>query len=137
MKGQTNHYIRDARLQRQLRNAPTDAECALWQRLESRQLEGSKFRRQHPFGDYILDFACLERGVVVELDGSQHMEAAERDARRTQLLESAGFVVLRFWNNDVFGNLEGVLESIQTCLMTRVPPTVTTPSQTLPMKGRA
>jgi very-short-patch-repair endonuclease len=119
MKGQTNRHIREARLQRDLRNAPTDAERTLWQHLKGRQLEGCKFRRQHPFGDCILDFVCLDHGVVVELDGSQHADAADYDARRTRFLEAAGFVVLRFWNNDVFSTLEGVLETIQAQLIAR------------------
>jgi very-short-patch-repair endonuclease len=128
MKGQTNHRILDARLQRNLRNAPTDAERALWRHLRGRQLEHCKFRRQHPHGDYILDFACLERGVVVELDGSQHADAVERDAARTRYLEEAGFIVLRFWNNDVFGNLEGVLEVINRHLVARATPSPPNPS---------
>ena len=122
MKGQTNRHIRAAQLQRQLRNTPTDAEHYLWQRLKRPQLENCKFRRQHPFGNYVLDFVCLERGLVVEVDGSQHVESAAPDARRTQFLESAGFIVLRFWNNDVFGNPQGVLEAIQEQLIARARP---------------
>ncbi|NCT67981.1 MAG: endonuclease domain-containing protein [Rhodanobacteraceae bacterium] len=128
MKGQTNPHIRRAHLQRHLRRNPTDAERTLWQRLKGRQLEGCKFRRQHPHGDYILDFVCLERSLIVELDGSQHMEAADYDTQRTHLLEAAGFVVLRFWNNDVFANIEGVLEVIQTNLIARATPSPPKPS---------
>ena len=119
MKGQTNHNILGAHLQRELRNAPTDAERMLWRHLKGRQIENCKFRRQHPYGDYILDFACLERSVVVELDGSQHFDAAEYDAERTQFLEHAGFAVLRFWNNEVLSELEGVLETIRRELVAR------------------
>ena len=119
MKGQTNQGILRTHLQRRLRNAPTDAERRLWQVLRNRQLEGCKFRRQHPFGDYILDFACLERMLVVECDGGQHAEAADHDAARTGQLELAGFLVLRYWNNEVLGNLDGVVESIRLQLLAR------------------
>ncbi len=74
MDGQTNRKIIGNKLQWKLRNAPTDAEHRLWQYLRNRQLEGCKFRRQHPFGDYILEFACLHRKVVIELDGGQHAD---------------------------------------------------------------
>jgi very-short-patch-repair endonuclease len=119
MKGQTNRQILDAHLQRNLRNAPTDAERLLWRHLKARQIEGCKFRRQHPYGDYILDFVCLERRVVVELDGSQHFDAADYDQRRSRFLELAGFTVLRFWNNEVFGELESMLEVIRRELLAR------------------
>ena len=119
MKGQTNRQILDARLQRNLRNMPTDAERLLWRHLKSRQIEGCKFRRQHPYGDYILDFVCLERSLIVELDGSQHIDAAAYDENRSRFLRLAGFEVLRFWNNEVFGELDGVLEVIRRELVTR------------------
>ncbi|HJP97679.1 MAG TPA: endonuclease domain-containing protein [Rhodanobacteraceae bacterium] len=112
MKAQTNRSILGPRLQRRLRAAPTEAERLLWRRLCGRQLGDCKFRRQHPFGDYILDFVCLERRLVVELDGSQHAENVEADRTRTLFLEQAGFLVLRFWNNQVFEDIEGVLEAI-------------------------
>jgi very-short-patch-repair endonuclease len=113
MKGQTNRQILDAHLQRNLRNSPTDAERLLWRHLRSRQIEGCKFRRQHPFDDYVLDFVCLERSVVVEVDGSQHFDATAYDEKRSGFLRSAGFEILRFWNNQVFGELDGVLEVIR------------------------
>jgi very-short-patch-repair endonuclease len=119
MKAQTNRHILDAHLQRSLRNAPTDAERVLWRHLKSRQIEGCKFRRQHPYGDYIVDFACLERRVIVEVDGSQHFDAAPYDEKRSRFLRLAGFKVLRFWNNKVFGELEGVLEVIRRELVAR------------------
>lgn len=121
MKGQVSQAILRSKLQRRLRNAPTNAERALWQRLRLRQLDGCKFRRQHPFGDYILDFACLERMLVVELDGSQHLESAA-DATRTAFLERAGFRVLRFWNHQVFENMDAVLETIWQALKARARP---------------
>ncbi|HEX5124294.1 MAG TPA: endonuclease domain-containing protein [Rhodanobacteraceae bacterium] len=113
MKGQTNRNILGAHLQRELRNAPTDAERLLWSHLKSRQIEGCKFRRQHPYGDFILDFVCLERRIVVELDGSQHVDATTYDEKRSRFLQLAGFRVLRFWNNEVFGEMDGVLEVIR------------------------
>ena len=131
MDGQTNRKIIDAKLQRQLRNTPTDAERTLWQRLRSRQLDGAKFRRQHPFDDYILDFACLERKIVIELDGGQHAEAVAYDIQRTAKLEKAGFVVLRFWNNEVFENMDGVLEVIWTALLASSKPSPPNP----PLEG--
>jgi len=131
MQGQTNQRIRAEKLQSSLRNAPTDAEHRLWQRLRGRQLDSCKFRRQHPFGDYILDFVCLECRVVVELDGSQHTESKDYDAARDRFLEHAGFVVLRFWNNDVFGNAEGVLDVILQNLRNRAAPSPPNP----PLEG--
>ena len=119
MDGQTNRKIISNKLQRKLRNAPTDAEHRLWQYLRNRQLEGCKFRRQHPFGDYILDFACLERKIVVELDGGQHADNLQYDNARTDYLERCGFQVLRFWNNEVFNNIEGVAEVILSTLAQR------------------
>ena len=83
---------------RHLRRVMTHAEISLWHHLRNRVLMGYKFRRQHPMGPYIVDFACLEKKLVVELDGSQHCEA--RDAARTRNIEAMGYRVLRFWNND-------------------------------------
>jgi very-short-patch-repair endonuclease len=99
---------------RVLRAAQTEVERRLWQRLRNRQLKGAKFRRQHPIGPYIADFFCLEARLVIELDGSQHGEDAEHraDQRRTELLTRDGYTVLRFWNEEVLDNIDGVLESI-------------------------
>ncbi|HEX6792569.1 MAG TPA: endonuclease domain-containing protein [Casimicrobiaceae bacterium] len=131
MHGQTNKHILGNKLQRQLRKAPTDAEHTLWQRLRGRQLEGCKFRRQHPYDDYILDFVCLDRKVIVEVDGGQHDEQREYDETRTASLESAGFVVLRFWNNEVLGDMDGVLEAIRQRLDARAKPSPPNP----PLEG--
>ncbi|WP_411834658.1 endonuclease domain-containing protein [Pseudoxanthomonas mexicana] len=131
MQAQTNRKILGNRLQRQLRNNATDAERRLWRELRGRQLEGCKFRRQHPFGDYILDFACLERKVVVELDGGQHADNAAHDAIRSRALEKAGFTILRFWNNEVFGNIEGVVEVILNALARQATPSPPNP----PLEG--
>lgn len=83
-------------------------------------MQGAHFRRQAPFRQYVLDFVCNEVRLVVELDGGQHAERADHDERRTRLLESEGYQVLRFWNNAVFENLEGVLQTISDALQTRL-----------------
>jgi len=110
----------------QLRRDATDAEAALWLELRGRRLQGFKFKRQWTLGVYIVDFCCLERRLVVELDGGQHNEA--RDARRTAWLEGLGFRVIRFWNNDVLANLEGALHTIVMALKEASP-------QPLPQAG--
>ena len=94
----------------ELRQSTTKAEQALWLHLRNRRLGGHKFRRQWTLGAYVADFCCLDRNLIVEVDGGQH--SPERDARRTADLEALGFRVVRFWNNDVLGNLDGVLEAI-------------------------
>jgi very-short-patch-repair endonuclease len=98
-------------LARHLRRNQTEAERHLWRHLKNRQLAGHRFRRQHPLGPYVLDFVCLEVALVIELDGSQHLDSPTdkvRDAR----LASDGFHTLRFWNNDALARTEAVLETI-------------------------
>jgi very-short-patch-repair endonuclease len=112
MIGQTNKKIVSVKLQRALRSNMSDAERALWHFLQGRQISGLEFRRQHPFGDYILDFVCLEIRLVIEVDGSQHEQQAKYDEDRTQKLQRAGFRVLRFWNNEVLKENESVKEKI-------------------------
>ena len=112
MLGQTNKKIRSGKLQRTLRKEMTDAEQALWRILRGCQVSGLKFRRQHPFGDCILDFVCLEYRLVIEVDGGQHAERAKYDHTRTQKLQTAGFHVLRFWNNEVLNEIDAVQERI-------------------------
>ena len=131
MQGQTNRKIIDHKLQRTLRNAPTNAEQRLWQYLRDRQLDGCKFRRQHPFGDFILDFAFLDRRIAIELDGSQHDAQQSYDAKRADKLRQAGFVVLRFWNNQVLEESDGVLEVILQTLRARATPSPPSP----PLEG--
>ena len=99
-----------------LRNNATIPERLLWNRLRGRQLGGFRFRRQRPIGNYVCDFVCLSESVVVELDGSQHVEQADYDAQRDAFLKSSGFRVLRFWNGDVVERLETVLETIHEAL---------------------
>lgn len=103
-------------LSRKLRRNATDAEKRLWSALRHRQLGDTKFRRQHPLGPYIVDFFCLERGLVVELDGGQHAAQREADAKRDDWLAAQGFRVLRFWNHEVLSNTEGVLLRIEEAL---------------------
>ena len=98
---------------RHLRGNQTDAEKKLWQKLRGRQLSGFKFVRQEPLGRYTCDFVCREKKVVVEVDGGQHSESS-RDRVRDQFLNSLGYRVLRFWNNDVLSNVDGVLQVIET-----------------------
>ena len=96
---------------RTLRRDMTDAERRLWAALRHRRLRALKFRRQHPIGPFIVDFACIEHRLIVEADGGQHADN-EDDARRTMWLENRGWRVLRFWNNDIPTNPEGVQEAI-------------------------
>jgi adenine-specific DNA-methyltransferase len=99
-------------LARHLRKNPTDAESRLWQHLQQRQLAGFRFRRQAPLGPYVADFVCQSEKLVVEVDGGEHADRIEHDNRRTAWLAANGYRVLRFWNNDVLGNTESVLETI-------------------------
>ncbi len=116
MHGQTNKNILNNKLQRTLRNNMTDAERRLWGVLRGKQFDGYKFRRQHPFDRYVLDFVCLERKIVVEVDGGQHAGENLHDTERTCFLEKAGFRVLRFWNHEVMTRMEGVQELIWRAL---------------------
>ena len=95
---------------RPLRQRMTDAERTMWFALRDRRLGGFKFKRQWTIGEHIADFCCIERRLIVEIDGGQH--CAESDAARTLVLNRAGYRVVRFWNNEVLGNLDGVLTSL-------------------------
>jgi very-short-patch-repair endonuclease len=104
-------------LAQQLRRKQTDAENKLWMHLKNRRLSGVKFRRQHPIGNYIVDFVCLELKLIIEIDGHHNEEQfIEKDLQRQNWLESAGFQLIRFWNNDVLENIEGVIFKIQEYL---------------------
>lgn len=103
---------------RALRVEGTDAEKVLWRLLRGRRLDGWKFRRQHPVPPYILDFACLELKIAVEADGGQH-NGSLHDEQRAEFLAHLGWRVLRFWNNDILANPEGVAETIRVALAGR------------------
>jgi very-short-patch-repair endonuclease len=99
-------------LARSLRKHQTDAENILWRSLRNRRMSGYKFRRQHSIGPFIADFVCLEKKLIIELDGGQHSVKIELDSKRTEYLESKGFRVVRFWNNHILHETEAVLDVI-------------------------
>ena len=90
----------------------TEAEKLIWSKLRDRRLDGVKFKRQTPIAGYIVDFVALDLKLIVEIDGGQHAQRIAADAARTRALEQAGYHVVRFWNHDVLGNIEGVLEAL-------------------------
>ncbi len=100
---------------RKLRKNMTDCELKLWYHLRGRKLFDVKFKRQVPIGNYIVDFFCMEKKLIIELDGGQHNEEENiiKDGKRTKFFEEKGYKVLRFWNNDVNENIVGVLEVIR------------------------
>ena len=106
---------------RQLRAGQTEVERRLWSRLRNRQLDGLKWKRQVPRGPYVVDFLCVEAGLVVELDGGQHADQLVYDARRTAYLESQGLKVLRFWNTEATETLNGVCDAILDAARRRAP----------------
>ena len=109
-----------------MRAQPTKAEQKLWWHLRhTLRVRDTHFRRQVQLGRYIVDFASHKNRLVIEVDGGQHSENIEIDAIRTKFLEAKGYLVLRFWNNDVIENIDGVLETIQKSLV--IPPTPTPP----------
>ena len=97
---------------RKLRSNQTDSELKLWLQLRGRRLAGLKFRRQVPIAGFIADFLCEEAKLIVEVDGGQHAEPSRSDMERTRIMQDAGFSVLRFWNNEVLANIDGVLQRI-------------------------
>ena len=99
-------------LARNLRRNQTRAERLLWRHLRNRHLDGYRFRRQEVIGPYIVDFVCLEHKLIIELDGGQHVDAAEADTVRTQQLVAYGYRVIRFWNDEVLTRTDDVLERI-------------------------
>ncbi len=96
-----------------LRHEMTDAERVLWREVRAHRFAGFKFKRQEPLGLYVVDFVCYEARLIVELDGGQHAMQQEADAERTRWLETRGFRVVRFWNNDVLKNIAGVMQEIE------------------------
>jgi len=99
----------------ELRKELTPAERKLWALIRNDQL-GVNFRRQHAIGKFIPDFVCIEKKLIIELDGSQHLEQEQHDKERTQYLESQGYKVIRFWNNDVMNDIEGVILAAMNAL---------------------
>lgn len=99
---------------RGLRKNETDAERLLWSKLRAKQMFGLKFRRQQPIGPFVADFICFEIRLVIELDGGQHATDVIHDEQRDRWFAENGFHILRFWNNDIFGNLDGVLARIES-----------------------
>jgi very-short-patch-repair endonuclease len=100
----------------ELRADTTPAEAKLWAYLRILREDGIRFRRQHAIGTYIADFCSPQRKIIIELDGSQHLDQEAYDAERTAFLEAKGFRVLRFWNRDVLNDIEGVLRAIDMAL---------------------
>jgi very-short-patch-repair endonuclease len=100
----------------ELRKELTPAERKLWAVLKNEQLLGIKFRRQHAIGKYIPDFCAIQEKLIIELDGSQHLEQEEYDKERTQYLESQGYKVIRFWNNQIMNDMNGVILAITFAL---------------------
>jgi len=109
IKRMTSDHTKKAR---KLRKNATRAESLVWSKLRAKQINGVKFRRQQPIGNCIVDFVSFEKRIIIELDGGQHAKEKKKDSKRDKLLSENGFTVLRFWNNDIFNNLEGVLEVI-------------------------
>ncbi len=110
------------RRSRELRNNGTPAERKLWQHIRNRQLSGARFNRQVPIGPFICDFAARTAKIVIEMDGRQHALRSVEDKRRTHFLTSSGYRVLRFWNNDILENVDGVLTVIEQALNDRPSP---------------
>ncbi len=96
-----------------LRKNQTGVEAVLWNRLRAKQVEGIKFRRQQPIENFIVDFVSFEKRIIIEVDGGQHAAKKQTDLKRDKFLSDNGFKVLRFWNNDVLENIDGVLEIIR------------------------
>jgi ATP-dependent helicase HrpA/adenine-specific DNA-methyltransferase len=114
--------MKPIRAARRLRRSSTDAEQKLWSRLRNGRLRGLKFRRQMPIGIFIADFACVEARIVIEVDGSQHIDEAEADQLRSQAIEAAGYFVMRFWNDEVLANIDGVMAGIDGVVAARSSP---------------
>jgi very-short-patch-repair endonuclease len=106
----------------ELRQNQTEAEAKLWSRLRAHRMAGVQFRRQHAIGNYIVDFCSPRRKLIIELDGSQHLDQAQYDLERTRYFESKGYRVLRFWNHDVMNKIDAVLNTIWNELNSVLPP---------------
>jgi very-short-patch-repair endonuclease len=104
-------------LARTLRQQATDAERMLWKYLRAHRMAGYKFRRQVVIEPYIVDFACLEAGLIIEVDGGQHLQRVEDDLKRSIFLESLGYKVMRFWNHEILCDIHAVLEQVHNYLI--------------------
>jgi very-short-patch-repair endonuclease len=118
---------------RDLRRFSTEAEKALWSALRNRRVQGAKFRRQVWLNGFIADFFCAEARLVIEADGGQHAEQSGYDDRRTETLQHEGFRVIRFWNNDIMENLEGVVAAVADAFT--LPPSAGWRAPPSPLKG--
>ncbi len=116
-------YNRPTLRSRELRNHATDAERTLWAQLSARKVAGIRFNRQFPVGPFICNFVSRSAKLVIEVDGGQHANEAAKDASRTAFLEAQGYRVIRFWNHDVLGHIDGVVGEIARVLATCPPPT--------------
>src|SRR5262245_42771092 len=113
---------------RELRRDPSRAEKVCWELIRAHRMEGIKFRRQHPIGPYFADFACVSKGLVIEIDGDFHADQVEADARRTAVMENQGWRVVRFGANEVVQNPEGIWAAIQSLIDEHAsPPLLTSP----------
>jgi len=110
------------RFKKQLRKQQTDAESILWYHLRNRGMDGYRFRRQHVLKGFIADFVCLEKSLVIELDGGHHSDQTEYDLTRSRILQREGFTVIRFWNDEIMYHLDDVLQSLWNALNTPHPP---------------
>ena len=119
-----------------LRRTQTDAEQKLWYHLRAHRFMGRKFKRQKPIGCYVVDFVCLEEKLIIELDGGQHAENVEYDQQRDSWLKSEGYTVLRFWNNELMGETEGVLERIRLAFSNEADSSGTLSPGPSPVNGR-
>jgi very-short-patch-repair endonuclease len=114
--------VRKIERARELRRDPSRAERICWELIRAHRMEGIKFRRQHPIGPYFADFACASKGLVIEIDGDHHADQMEADARRTAVMESQGWKVVRFGANEVVQNPEGIWAAIQCLISDGAPP---------------
>ena len=131
MRGYSDVTLKRAK---KLRREMTPAEKKLWSILRNRQLENAKFRTQQPIGPFVGDFVCQEHRLIIEADGGQHAES-ENDASRTDFLNSRGYRVIRFWNNEILGNLPGVADAIIAALTPPHPPTAARRAPPSPSRG--
>ena len=125
IKGEGDIKLPDniTQIAKNLRKTSTIAERLLWRHLRVKEVEGYKFRRQAPIGNYIADFVCFEKRIIIEVDGRQHQIEKDKDYKRDKWFKEQGFRVLRFWNNEVLRNMEGVYEVIKESCLSHPPPT--------------